>query len=194
MSLTPPLEQLALRLLDVGAITFVDGPPRILINLRSLSAEVIQHVAIMMRQHVKNGRWPCHRVAGAQPAGDSFTAAFCASAPEQIGKVVRLNETGITYGTVKSRETALVIGDVARHDEGISEAVSILKQAGLRVFDVLVVIDCEEKVGVRPGGYHLRSLFTRSELLAFYTTTGKITIAMYDAIVDNLEKASEVAA
>jgi orotate phosphoribosyltransferase len=89
-----------------------------------------------------------------------------------------------TYGTTrpiegrfKAGETVLVLDDLITQGDSKLEAIAPLEQAGLKVMDVLVVIDREQGgAGVLDRhGYRLHSLLTMREMLEILTRSEAIT-------------------
>ena len=85
-------------------------------------------------------------------------------------------------------ETVLLIDDLVTKADSKLETINVLKNAGLKVSDVLVLVD-REQGGVKQladAGYNLHSAFLFSKLLDFYHRLGKIDDAKYQEAVNYL--------
>jgi uridine monophosphate synthetase len=88
-----------------------------------------------------------------------------------------------TYGTkaeiegeFHAGETALVIDDLATTGGSKFEAIEKLTGAGLKVTDVIVLVDRQSgaKEALEEAGYHLHAVLTIGELLDYWEAAGKV--------------------
>jgi uridine monophosphate synthetase len=88
-----------------------------------------------------------------------------------------------TYGTkaeiegeYQAGETAVVIDDLATTGESKFEGIEKLTNAGLKVKDVVVLIDRQSgaQAALAEAGYRLHAVLTIAELLDYWETTGKV--------------------
>lgn len=88
-------------------------------------------------------------------------------------------------------QVALVIDDLITKADSKLEAISVLEENGLKVTDVVVLVDREQggeqELGRR--GYSCHTAFKLKELLDFYLDEGKITTDQYEQTVTYLETA-----
>ena len=85
-------------------------------------------------------------------------------------------------------ETVLLIDDLVTKADSKLETINVLKNAGLKVSDVLVLVDREQGGAkqLSDAGYHLHAAFLFSKLLDFYHRVGKIDDAKYQEAVNYL--------
>ncbi len=79
-------------------------------------------------------------------------------------------------GDFKSGETALVIDDLATTGGSKFEAIEKLTGAGLKVTDVVVLVDRQSgaRESLAEAGFRLHAVLTISEMLAHWKQTGKV--------------------
>lgn len=98
---------------------------------------------------------------------------------------------GSIDGHVVPGKTALVIDDLITKADSKLEAIRTLEAHGLRVHDVVVLID-REQGGVQElerAGYLLHAAFTLRSLLDFYVRTGAMSHEEYDEVMTYLGNA-----
>ncbi|WP_404785769.1 bifunctional orotidine-5'-phosphate decarboxylase/orotate phosphoribosyltransferase [Altericista sp. CCNU0014] len=90
----------------------------------------------------------------------------------------------LVEGHFESGETALVIDDVLITGKSVLEGIQKLETSGLRVSDIVVLIDHEGGVRdkMRAQGYQAHAVFTLSEISRTLYETQRITEAQYGAI------------
>lgn len=94
-------------------------------------------------------------------------------------------------GTFTEGQVALLIDDLITKADSKLGAISVLEENGLKVHDVVVLVD-REQGGVeelRKRGYACHTAFKLKELLKFYMDSGKISQEQYYRTVDYLESA-----
>jgi uridine monophosphate synthetase len=95
------------------------------------------------------------------------------------------------YGTERSVEgafepgqTALLIDDLITKGQSKLEAIALLEAAGLKVKDILVLVDREQGgvEGLDARGYAVHSALTLSQILDALVSTGKLAAARRDEV------------
>ncbi len=96
-------------------------------------------------------------------------------------------------GVFKDGETVLVIDDLITRGTSKFEAVKPLEEAGLKVKDIVVLIDREQggPEELKEKGYELHAVLKVSELLQYLVETGKISQKQFDSIKDYLSNSEE---
>lgn len=86
-------------------------------------------------------------------------------------------------------KTAVLVDDLVTGADSKLEALAILKEQGVRVEDVVVLIDREQggKAQLAKEGYKLHSALTMNSMLDFYLIEGKISQESYQDIKRRLE-------
>ena len=79
-------------------------------------------------------------------------------------------------GEYHAGETVVVIDDLATTGGSKFEAIEKLTAAGLKVRDVVVLVDRQSgaKEALEAAGFHLHAVLTITELLAYWEETGKV--------------------
>lgn len=136
----------------------------------------------------------CNRVAGIPYAG--VPIAVVASLASGIPMIYPRKEVK-SYGTGKliegefnPGETVLIIDDVITDGASKIEAIAPLKEAGLVVDDVLIVLDREQggdKI-LAKAGYKLHSLFKLTEVIGALVAAGKIDKLMESKVREFLSE------
>ncbi len=92
---------------------------------------------------------------------------------------------GLVEGTIDGAfapgQTALLVDDLVSHAESKLEAARVLEASGLRVRDIVVLIDREQggPAQVAAAGYTLHAAVRISQLLAYFLRTGGIDHQRY---------------
>ncbi len=96
-------------------------------------------------------------------------------------------------GAFKEGETSLVIDDVITDGASKFEVIEPLEKAGLKVKDVVIVVDREQggKARLAERGYELHSVFKLTELFTMLKDTGKINEETYKSNMDYLAMGAE---
>ncbi|MCW5882754.1 MAG: orotate phosphoribosyltransferase, partial [Anaerolineae bacterium] len=98
-----------------------------------------------------------------------------------------------TYGTGRSiegrfveGEIAVVLDDVITSGASKLDAIQMLETAGLKVRDIVVLIDREEggRVPLESRGYHVHAVLTLSDVLDALVAAGRMTPEMRRSIED----------
>lgn len=101
------------------------------------------------------------------------------------------------YGTGKAvegrfapGETAVVLDDVISSGASKLEAIAALEAAGLRVKDVVVLVDRESRgaAEIEAAGYRVHRALTLTEIARVLADTGRITAAEHSAVREYLQQ------
>lgn len=87
-------------------------------------------------------------------------------------------------GDFTAGETIAVIDDLATTGGTKIESILKLERAGLKVKDIVVLIDREQGAGalLAEAGYRLHAVVTLRELLEVWRTTGAITVGQFEEV------------
>lgn len=200
-TVTPSLdpERLALAIHAAGAVRFgafrlklheqqPDAPlSPVYLDLRVLrSFPASMDVAVAAyRALLQNVR--CDLLADVPMAGTPFVAilSHLTRIPQITPREPKTHGSGATIdGTFAPGQTAAVLDDVVTTAGSKLEAIRRLEDGGLRVRDVLVLVDREQGGAeqVATAGYTLHAAIRFSELLAIYRRTGVVAEPMYQRI------------
>ncbi|MCS6909027.1 MAG: orotidine-5'-phosphate decarboxylase [Anaerolineales bacterium] len=88
-------------------------------------------------------------------------------------------------GDYAAGETVVVLDDLATTGDTKLEAIQKLEAAGLKVRDIVVLIDREQgaREALAAAGYTLHAVTTLRELLALWRESGAVTAAQYDEVM-----------
>jgi len=101
---------------------------------------------------------------------------------------------GKIEGTFKEGQIVVLIDDLVTKADSKIQAIKILEENGLQVYDVVVLVDREQggREKLEKKGYHLWSVFEISTLFEIYLKAGRITKDQYREAVNYLKKESNV--
>lgn len=165
----------------------------------SLSPDLVNNIGRVLYSVIMRARIPFQYVAGIPWAGEPlaesvyYTNRLFGGKAERIRLVKEEKEdgsrkiTGIVDGyKVVSGYKALLIDDLITKADSKFEAIQVLESAGLKVRNILVVIDREQGGAdeLKKTGYALHSIFKISDLLKFYLNKGKINREKYDEVME----------
>jgi uridine monophosphate synthetase len=181
-----PRAALAQALLEAGCVRFGDFtlksglPSPFYLDLRLLASHpAVLRQAAAAYQDVLEGL-TFDRLAAIPHAAMAIGAAIAlASGKPMIYPRLDVKDYGRQRGVegeFRSGETAVVIDDLATTGGSKFEAVERLRQAGLRVTDVVVLIDRQSgaSAALEAQGLHLHAVFTMAELLELWERSGGI--------------------
>lgn len=135
---------------------------------------------------------------GIPDAGTPLATAF--SLMTDTPQVVLRKETKSGHGIegrfmtpYKKGNLVLLIDDLITRADSKLEAIEVIRQAGMEVRDVVVLLDREQggREQLTERGIRLHAAFTMKQLLDFYTRIGKITNEQYQDIKTRMEKLNE---
>ncbi len=193
-------EQLVLKLEEAGCVKFgefvlksgIKSP--IYIDLRILVSypELLKEICKEMVEKAKGLKFD--RVAGIP-----YTAIPIATLVSvETGKPMlyprkEVKEHGTKQkieGKYNAGETVLVIDDLITTGGSKFEAIAPLEEAGLKVKDIVVVVDREQggKEVVKEKGYKLHALVGIKEMLEVLLAKGKITKEKHDETIKFLQE------
>lgn len=204
--LTDVQETLAVSLFEIGAIKFgafrlklhdthPDAPlSPYYVDLRVLPRhpDALREVARVYGELAKNtqGFDAC---LGIPDAGNSLATAFALETGMPQICLRKEEKTGHGLGgsfmtPFTEGERVLLIDDLVTRADSKLEAIAILEGAGLKVSDVVVLVDREQggREQLTERGYRLHAAFTFSQLLDFYHRVGKIDASKYQEARDYL--------
>lgn len=190
------MDKLYERIFDAGCIKFGEFTLKnetkspVYIDFRGLVSKpaLLREIGQTLADEAK--RIGCDRIAGIPYAGIPLgVAASLAGDIPMIypRKEVKQYGTGKQIeGEFKEGEKVLVVDDMITDGGSKIEAIEPLKEAGLVVTDVLVVLDREQggdKI-LAKAGYTLHSLGKLSEVLDALVLAGKVEPEMWVKVVD----------
>ena len=181
------MEKLSEKLFEIGAIKFgsftlksgIVSPIYIDLRLLASHPDVLWQVAEEMEKILKKIK--CDRIAAvpyaAMPIGTALSLkakipmVYCRKEAKEYGTKKRIE------GEFKEGETIAVIDDLVTTAASKFEAILPLEGAGLKVTDIIVLIDREQggREELKKKGYALHSCLKLSEMLKELKNAGKIT-------------------
>jgi len=133
-----------------------------------------------------------NHVAGIPKAGNPFAynlaeSFLCATSLLTLGKTEEGGSRqigAIESGKFEEGDTVLLIDNLITQADSKLEAIKSLEMAGLRVADVVVLLDREQggARALRTAGYNLHAVFTITELLDLYLEEGLLDESTYSEI------------
>ena len=185
-----------------------DAPlSRIYVNLRTkdnpkggpLSPEIVKSIGEYLHGVAMEHELRFDRIAGVPYAGDPLAKAF-SEAPSS-GNPISLLELhkqiagerrrveGSIQGYFNPHETVLLVDDLVTRADSKLEAIQLLEAHGLRVRDVLVVLDREQGGAEQLAEYgcNLHVVFKLSQLLRWYREQEMITSEQYEEVTTYLK-------
>lgn len=190
------LEKIVLKLNEIGAVKFGEFKLKsgilspIYIDLRLLISypKLLKEVVELFWQKIKGLKFDLI-------IGVPYTALPIATAisfQEEIPMIIRRKEVK-DYGTKKAIEgvfkkdqKCLIIDDLVTSGGSIFETIEPLEHEGLKVSDIIVLIDREQggKKHLEEKGYQLHVLLTISEVLDILLTKEKIDQETYQKTIE----------
>lgn len=193
-------EKLCMALQEIGAVKFgefklKDGSMSpIYIDLRILVSfpGALKLVASVLSKEAADLKY--NRVCGIPYAASAIATAFSL----HTGKpMIYPRKEAKDYGTkkliegnFKEGETILLLDDLITSGLSKIEAIAPLREAGLKVKDIIVLIDREQggKLAVEAAGYRLHAIIKITELLDVLKKNKKIEETQYNKVMDYLKK------
>jgi len=92
---------------------------------------------------------------------------------------------GTIDGAFREGQTALLVDDLVTRADSKLEAIQVLERNGVKVQDVMVLVDLEQggRERLKEAGYRLHTASRLSTLLRWYLNTGKIGQARYEEVM-----------
>lgn len=194
-------ETLVRELQRIGAVRFGDftlksgASSPIYLDLRLLAShpDVLAQVARAYVQVL--GRLEYHRLAAipyaALPIGTAVALQTGRSLIYPRREAKEYGTRKVIEGEFRPGETAVVLDDVITTGASKLEALGALKEAGLRVQDVVVLIDREQggKADLEGRGYRLHAVMTIAEMVEALSREGLITGDQRAAVLRYLGRA-----
>jgi len=208
--LTEANRELALKLYEIGAITFGEFRLKlhekypnaplspIYIDLRVLRSfpDALDSAVRVYEQLSSELRFDCY--ADVPTAATPIVAVLSHKtripmiSPRKEVKEVKGHGTRRPIdGVFREGQVALLVDDLITAADSKLEAISVLEENGLRVHDVVILVD-REQGGVEElerRGYSCRAAFKLKELIKTYLDLHKITQHQYDKTMSYLENA-----
>lgn len=197
------LKKVVLKLNEIGAVKFGEFKLKsgilspIYIDLRLLISypQLLKDVVELFWQKIKDLEFDLI-------IGVPYTAlpiATAISLQENIPMIIRRKEVK-DYGTKKAIEgvfkqgqKCLIIDDLITSGGSIFETIEPLEQEGLKVSDIIILIDREQggKKHIEEKGYKLHALLNISDALEILLNEGKINNETYQKTI-NFIKSNQV--
>lgn len=197
--LTQEEEDLAIGLFDIGAIKFGafrlklhEMHPEAPLSPYYVDLRVLPRYPFVLRQVVRvynelvQDAQKFDACLGIPDAGNPLATAFALETGTP--QIYLRKEEKVGHGLGGSfmtpfiaGEQVLLIDDLVTGADSKLEAIAILENVGLKVSDVVVLVDREQggKAQLAQKGYKLHSAFTFSQLLEFYHRVGKMDTDKY---------------
>lgn len=92
-------------------------------------------------------------------------------------------------GVFKEGDTTVVVDDLITKATSKLEAIEVLESAGLKVTDVVVLIDREQggRQELEERGYQLHAALTLPHMVSLYKAIGLITPEQFETVMDYLK-------
>jgi len=198
---------LAQMLFDLGAVQFgnftvsesaVSSPifvnPKVLISnptaLR-VAAKLMQQ-EINLAQSLRRARVHSFSIVAGVPVGGLILASAYSLETSTPMIYARIRPEGTGKRGIEGRftkgDTALIIDDLITRGSSTIETAALLEENGLKVKDVLVLIDREHGAAerLRQHGYNLMSILKLDVMLTHYVSKGLISEETYRACAEYL--------
>ncbi len=190
LRLGPPLAELADGLLEAGCVRFGEFTLKsgllspIYLDLRLLTAHpgLLARAAAAYRPLL--GRLTFDRLAALPYAGLPIGTALALQTGRPLiyprKEVKGYGTQAAVEGTFAAGETAVIVDDLATTGGSKFEAIDRLKQSGLVVRDVVVLIDRQSGASqaLAAAGYRLHSVFTLTQLLDHWEAGAQVPADM----------------
>ncbi len=153
--------------------------------------DVLEAADLMFRIAVRVDELEFTHIAGIPNAGDPFAQAFQAIACEADlpapYKLLRLGKehlpngmrriAHLEEGKCEEGDQVLMVDDLITHGESKLEAMQTLKELGLRISGLVVLVDREQGGAkkITDAKYHFVAVYTLTELMHIYLSAGKIS-------------------
>ena len=165
----------------------------------TLDAETMTEIGEEMIDLIERRRLQFDHIAGIPNAGKPFAAAlirageargrvFSELALHKEGDLKTRRITGQVTGEYDAGESVLLIDDLVTHAATKLEAIKALRDQGLKVSDLLVLVDREQGGAehLNGEGVTTHAVFSLSEMLELYRSEDTISEDIYREIKDYL--------
>lgn len=198
---------LAQMLFDLGAVQFgnftvsesaVSSPifvnPKVLISnptALSVAAKLMQQ-EINLAQSLRRARVHSFNIVAGVPVGGLILASAYSLETSTPMIYARIRPEGTGKRGIEGRftkgDTALIIDDLITRGSSTIETAALLEENGLKVKDVIVLIDREHGAAerLRQHGYNLMSILKLDVMLTHYVSKGLISEDTYRACAEYL--------
>lgn len=192
-------EQIVSTLFEIGAVKFgsyqlksgIESPIYIDLRLIISYPDLLKTIAQLMWDEIKGLRKDC--LCGVPYTALPITTAI--SIAHGLPMVMRRKEAK-NYGTkrliegaFKQGDRCIVVEDLITSGASILETITPLEQEGLKVKDVIVLIDREQggKKNLENKGYQLHSIFNLKTIIHTLETSRKITAETKSLVLNFLD-------
>ena len=198
---------LAQMLFDLGAVQFgnftvsesaVSSPifvnPKVLISnptALSVAAKLMQQ-EINLAQSLRRARVHSFNIVAGVPVGGLILASAYSLETSTPMIYARIRPEGTGKRGIEGRftkgDTALIIDDLITRGSSTIETAALLEENGLKVKDVIVLIDREHGAAerLRQHGYNLMSILKLDVMLTHYVSKGLISEETYRTCAEYL--------
>jgi len=197
------IEPLVTKLFEIGAVKFgefklksgIISPIYIDLRLTVSYPELLKEVGEAMWEKVQN--LPFDIICGVPyTALPIATAISLAHNKPMVMRRKEVKDYGLKKaieGTFEAGQNVLVIEDLVTSGMSVFETIEPLEHEGLKVTDIVVLIDREQggKKHIEGKGYNLHSVLTISEMLEVLEKSGKLDANLAEQ-VRNFTKANQV--
>jgi uridine monophosphate synthetase len=196
--------QLSNHLFDAGCIQFgaftlksgLTSPIYIDLRLLVSDPQLLRKVAQAMADAARD--IPFDRIAAIPYAGLPIGTAIALEMERPLiyprQEVKQHGTRRAIEGAFKPGETVLLVDDLITRGDSKIEAIAPLEETGLKVRDVLVLIDREQggTADLAQRGYTLYAILRLTEILDALRESGRITPAQYDEVLAYLHASQPI--
>ncbi|XP_059543590.1 uridine 5'-monophosphate synthase isoform X1 [Myotis daubentonii] len=172
------------------------------VDLRGIVSRprLLSQVAELLFQTAQNAGISFDTVCGVPYTALPLATVICST--NQIPMLIRRKETKdygtkrLVEGAINPGENCLIIEDVVTSGSSVLETVEVLQKEGLKVTDVIVLLDREQggKAKLQAHGLHLHSVCTLSKVLEILEQQKKIDAEMVERVKKFIQENVFVAA
>jgi uridine monophosphate synthetase len=194
-----PIESLILTLHDIGAVQIgrfrlhSGRESRIYIDLRVLVSfpEALRQATAAYRPILEQLEFDL--LVATPLAGLPIGTALCLELDKPL---IYPRKTAKNYGTGKNIEghwavgqTAVIVDDLITSGDSILETVAVLKAAGLKTHDAVVLIDREQggRRTLEEQGFRVHAVMSIRDVLDVMVQHGRLSVAQHDEVLASLE-------
>ena len=164
----------------------------IFVNIRNLPESLVNRVGLALSEIPTDE--PSDFCAGIPKAGLPLSKAYSHYSGIPVIDIFGKEETGdrrkiiAGEGIDTAGTNVRLIDDLATSGETKLEAIRAAEEMGLRVVDILVLVDRQQGAikQLREAGYTLKAAFTLDQLLKYGLRTDKISVEQYNQVKEYL--------